>query len=165
MCLDEECNLIAGVPTVMQEFRQALVADPQKYAPLKGKLTRAICGGSAPPPELIDWYIHNWQIELIQAWGMTETNPLGTVARRIAKRQDLEPQNQNKLTANQQACGLPMPLVELKVVDPDDLDKELQHDGQAKGELLARFVSIIVMYTICLSDDSLVLYIYSEVLG
>eukprot|EP01084_Bolivina_argentea_P313339 542617_1 len=137
MCLDEECNLIAGVPTVMQAFRRALTDNPQKYTPLKGKLTRSLCGGSAPPSELIEWYINNWGIELIQAWGMTETNPLGTVARRVARRSDLETTDQ-LLTQNQQVCGLALPLVELKVVDPNDLNRELPHDGKQSGELLAR---------------------------
>ena len=139
MCLEEECNLIAGVPTIMQAFRQSLGANPQKYAPLRGSLTRAICGGSAPPAELIEWYISKWGIELIQAWGMTETSPLGTVGRRIATRGDLQSES-NELTANQQKCGLAMPLVELKIVDSDNLNRELAHDGKQSGELLARFV-------------------------
>eukprot|EP00486_Rosalina_sp_Unknown_P005722 CAMPEP_0201570668 /NCGR_PEP_ID=MMETSP0190_2-20130828/13017_1 /ASSEMBLY_ACC=CAM_ASM_000263 /TAXON_ID=37353 /ORGANISM="Rosalina sp." /LENGTH=539 /DNA_ID=CAMNT_0047994439 /DNA_START=13 /DNA_END=1629 /DNA_ORIENTATION=+ len=138
MCLDEEVNLIAGVPTVMQAFRTALTSNPSKYIGLKGKLTRSICGGSAPPSELIEWYLNNWDIELIQAWGMTETNPMGTCARRIATRRDLENKNGSELTKNQQACGLALPLVELKIVDPNNLDKELEHDGDQSGELLAR---------------------------
>ena len=141
MCLEEECNLIAGVPTVMQAFRSALTANPQKYQKLKGSLTRSVCGGSAPPAELIEWYLKEWGIELIQAWGMTETNPIGTMARRVATRKDLENTNSDELTKNQQVCGLAMPLVELKVVDPNDLDRELDHDGRQSGELLARCVS------------------------
>jgi len=138
LCLDEECNLIAGVPTVMQAFREALTANPSKYAKLRGTLTRAICGGSAPPAELIEWYHHQWGIELIQAWGMTETNPVGTLARRVATRRDLDVKDPAELTRNQQTCGLPLPLVELKVVDPDDLDRERPHDGESSGELLAK---------------------------
>ena len=64
-CLVEECNLIAGVPTVMQAFREALTRNPSKYHNLKGSLTRAICGGSAPPAELIEWFYHEWGIEVI----------------------------------------------------------------------------------------------------
>ena len=64
MCLDEEVNLIAGVPTVMQAFRAALTSNPSKYEGLRGKLTRSICGGSAPPSELIEWYLNEWNIEL-----------------------------------------------------------------------------------------------------
>eukprot|EP01083_Nonionella_stella_P278689 947837_1 len=138
MVLAEECNLIAGVPTVMQAFRETLSTNPNKYSKLKGTLTRSICGGSAPPAELIEWYINNWGIELIQGWGMTETNPLGTIARRIATRRDLEINDPSQLTKNQQVCGLAMPLVELKVVDVDDLNKEIKHDGIQTGELLAR---------------------------
>lgn len=63
-CLDEGCSLIAGVPTVMQAFREALTKDPAKYKSIKGTLTRAICGGSAPPAELIEWFHHEWGIEV-----------------------------------------------------------------------------------------------------
>lgn len=72
--LDEECTLIAGVPTIMQGIRSALEIDANKginkYGKLRGILTRAICGGSAPAAEMIDWFYNKWGIELIQAWGM-----------------------------------------------------------------------------------------------
>eukprot|EP00485_Elphidium_margaritaceum_P007939 CAMPEP_0202709576 /NCGR_PEP_ID=MMETSP1385-20130828/21673_1 /ASSEMBLY_ACC=CAM_ASM_000861 /TAXON_ID=933848 /ORGANISM="Elphidium margaritaceum" /LENGTH=563 /DNA_ID=CAMNT_0049368871 /DNA_START=25 /DNA_END=1716 /DNA_ORIENTATION=+ len=127
MCAQEECNLVAGVPTVMQAFRGPLQASPQKYAKLKGVLTRSVCGGSAPPTELIEWYYKEWGIELIQAWGMTETNPLGSVARRL-----------ERLKGNQRTCGIALPLVEMKIVDPQRLDVELERDGEKVGELLVK---------------------------
>jgi len=138
LCLNEECNLIGGVPTVIQAFRDVLRANPAKYAKLRGTLTRAACGGSAPPAELIEWYLREWNIEVIQIWGMTETNPAATFGRRFATRRDLEIKDPSKLTLNQKVCGLPLPSVELKVVDPDDLDREMPHDGESSGELLAK---------------------------
>ena len=63
-CLEEECNYIAGVPTVMQSFREALTKNPSKYEKMKGTLTRAVCGGSAPPAELIEWFHQKWGIEV-----------------------------------------------------------------------------------------------------
>ena len=55
----------------MQGIRGALEDNPRKYEELRGVLTRAISGGSAPPAELIDWYWNKWGIELIQIWGVT----------------------------------------------------------------------------------------------
>jgi len=123
---------------VIQAFREALTKDPAKYQNLRGTMTRAACGGSAPPAELVEWFYHEWGIELIQGWGMTELNPVGTMARRMATRKDLKHSNPSQLTRNQQVCGLPLPLVELKVVDPDNLDLEKPHDGESSGELLAK---------------------------
>ena len=43
-------------------------------------LERVTCGGSAPPVSLIRWFWEPLGVEMIQGWGMTETNPLGTLS-------------------------------------------------------------------------------------
>ena len=55
---------------------------------LIGVLSRCMTGGSAPPPELINWYRETLQCDTIQIWGMTEMNPIGTYARRLSRRSD-----------------------------------------------------------------------------
>ena len=75
-------------------------------------------------------------------------NPFGTVARRMATRRDFKERSPSELTKNQQVCGLPLPFVELKVVDPDDLDSEKPHDGVTSGELLARGKLVQSWYTV-----------------
>ena len=40
-----------------------------------------ICGGSAVPLSLMQQFEQRHNVKIIQAWGMTETSPLGSVAR------------------------------------------------------------------------------------
>ena len=130
---EEEVTISAGVPTIWQGIRAALQAKPESHD--LSKLSRLTCGGSAPPLELMRWYWDNYGIEMIQGWGMTETNPLGTLSRKIAKRSHL------KLTEDQQfeniaKAGLPMPGLEIEIFDEDW--KPLPHDGSSVGELCIR---------------------------
>lgn len=130
---DEEVTISAGVPTIWQGVRSILEANPDKYD--LSKLTRLTCGGSAPPVSMMRWYWDTYGIEMVQGWGMTETNPLGTLSRKVAKRSDL------RLTEDQQfenvgKAGLLMPGLEMEIVDEDWNPQP--HDGEAVGELLIR---------------------------
>ncbi|HJN49758.1 MAG: long-chain fatty acid--CoA ligase [Pseudomonadales bacterium] len=133
LMVDEEVTISAGVPTIWQAVKGILEANPDRYD--LSKLTRLTCGGSAPPLSMMRWYADNYGIEMIQGWGMTETNPLGTVSRRIAKRAHL------KLTDDEQfeniaKAGLTVPSLEIEIFD-DDFNA-LPHDGESVGEILIR---------------------------
>ena len=65
---------------------------------------------------------------------MTETSPLATISRRIAKRADLE-REEDELN-NQAKAGQLMPGLELEIFD--DQWKSPPHDGEAFGELLIK---------------------------
>lgn len=130
---EEEVTISAGVPTIWQGVRGILEANPDKYD--LSKLTRLTCGGSAPPVSMMRWYWDTYGIEMVQGWGMTETNPLGTLSRKVAKRSHL------KLTEDQQfenvgKAGLLMPGLEMEIVDEEWNPQP--HDGEAVGELLIR---------------------------
>merc|ERR1719510_2430909 len=86
--IDAEVTKGAGVPTIWQEVKQELMRNPHPYKG-KLKLRDVCCGGSAPASEMMVWYKRNWNVRFIQAWGMTETNPIGTVSLDFAKRKDL----------------------------------------------------------------------------
>jgi fatty-acyl-CoA synthase len=129
----EKVTISAGVPTIWQNARAAIEAEPKRWD--LSHLQRLTCGGSAPPLSLMRWYFDRLGVEMIQGWGMTETNPLGTLSRRVAKRKhrDLPLDEQ---FANVAKAGLLMPGLELEIVDDDW--KPLPHDGQAAGNLLIR---------------------------
>ncbi len=129
----EEVTISAGVPTIWQGAMACLKREPRRWD--LSKLERLTCGGSAPPVSLLRWYWDEHGVEMIQGWGMTETNPLGTLSRRVAKRghRGLELDTQ---FANVAKAGLPLPGVELEIVD--DQFRPLPHDGEAVGELLVR---------------------------
>ena len=129
----EGVTVSAGVPTIWQGARTAIEAEPDRWD--LSKLQRVTCGGSAPPISLIRWFWEKLGVEMIQGWGMTETNPLGTLSRRFGKRWQLEAGDE-VLCANQAKAGLLMPGLEMEIFD--DEFRRLPHDGEAVGELLIR---------------------------
>jgi acyl-CoA synthetase (AMP-forming)/AMP-acid ligase II len=134
LIVDEEVTISAGVPTIWQGIRLLLEADTQHKYDIS-QLRRMTCGGSAPPVSMMRWYWEKHGVEMIQGWGMTETNPLGTLSRKVAKRSHL------RLTEDQQfdniaKAGLPIPGLELEIFDENW--QPLPHDGETVGELLIR---------------------------
>ncbi len=126
----EKVTFSAGVPTVWLGIQHYLAEHPE----IDVSSVRAfLCGGSAVPRAMIDWYWRERGILVQQGWGMTETNPVASVA--ILKPHmtgwDWERQLDYLETA-----GLPIPGVQVKIVDADGV--ALPHDGEAFGELLIR---------------------------
>ena len=130
---EEEVSISAGVPTIWQGIKTFIEENPDKFD--LSTLTRLTCGGSAPPVAMMRWYWDTLGIEMIQGWGMTETNPLGTLSRKVAKRSHMH------LTEDQQfeniaKAGLLMPGLEIEIFDENW--SPLPHDGENVGELLIR---------------------------
>ena len=75
---DEQVTLTAGVPTVWMAVLQALDAEPDRWD--LSALQRLLVGGSAVPRSLLEGFDRHG-LTIIQAWGMTETSPLGSVCR------------------------------------------------------------------------------------
>lgn len=130
---EEEVSISAGVPTIWQGVKAALEANPGKYD--LSKLTRLTCGGSAPPVSMMRWYWDTHKIEMIQGWGMTETNPLGTLSRKVAKRSHVNI-SEDEQFKNIAKAGLAMPGLEIEIFDEEW--QRLPHDGVAVGELCIR---------------------------
>ena len=133
LIVSESVTVAAGVPTIWQGMRALLEAAPDRYD--LSNLDRVGCGGSAPPLSMIRWYWDRYRIEMIQGWGMTEMNPLGTVSRRISKHAHRE-LDEDRQFANLGKAGLLMPGLEMEIVD-EDL-RPVPHDGQSIGEVLVR---------------------------
>ncbi len=133
LIVSESVTISAGVPTIWQGVRSLLEADPDRYD--LSALERLVCGGSAPPISLIRWFWDHHGVEMIQGWGMTEMNPLGTVSRRIAKRSHLD-LDEDARFENVAKAGLLSPGLEMRIVDEDF--QPVPHDGESLGELLMR---------------------------
>lgn len=71
----EQVTFAAGVPTIWQGIAQL---DPP---PNLASVDRLIGGGSAVPESLIRLYDERFGVQVIQAWGMTETSPMASVSR------------------------------------------------------------------------------------
>ena len=136
---DEKVTVTAGVPTIWMGVKAEIEANPGKYD--FSSLRAMTCGGSAPPRALIDWLETNLGVEFIQAWGMTETSPLGSVARLKPKMKDW---SRDKQLDVKQRCGIISPGLEARVVGADG--NEVPHDGVAMGSLLVRGPWIVSQY-------------------
>jgi fatty-acyl-CoA synthase len=126
----EKVTFSAGVPTVWLGVQQYLTEHPSVDL---SSLRAFLCGGSAVPRAMIDWYWRNRGIIVQQGWGMTETNPVAAVA--LLKPEMAARDFEEKLDALETA-GLPLPGLQVKIVD--EAGGELPHDGVAFGELLIR---------------------------
>ncbi|CAE7209765.1 dmdB [Symbiodinium natans] len=140
---DWKVQLSCGVPTVWQGVRAQIQKEGvAKWKPLLA-LQRLVCGGSAPAPEMMRWYLDNLGVEFIQVWGMTETNPLGSMSIRLGKVADLA-KSVNDTFKNVVKAGLPTPGVEVRIAQFEDLSRDAPC-GQT-GELLVRGPWVIQEY-------------------
>ena len=138
---EEEVTVSAGVPTIWQGVRAELEANPNKYN--LDMLSSMTCGGSAPPVEMMRWYWDKYNVEMIQGWGMTETNPLGTLSRKVSKRSQIK-KSEDEHFENVAKAGLAMPGLEIEIFDEEW--NRLPHDGEAVGELCIKGPSIASEY-------------------
>ena len=127
-----------GVPTIWLGVYQELKKNPPAE-PLA--LEEYLVGGSALPKSLIVGMEKDFGIRGVQAWGMTETSPLGTVSRLQTKHAELPEEEQFDLRAKQ---GIAFPGVELRVVGEDGTP--VPRDGQTMGELQIRGAWVISAY-------------------
>ncbi len=130
---NEKVTVSCGVPTIWQGVKAAVEADLDRWD--LSSLWRVTCGGSAPPISLMRWYWDKLKIEMIQGWGMTETNPLGTLSRKVGKRGQLDLSLDEQLH-NAAKAGLPLPGLEIEIFDENW--NPLPHDGESIGELCIR---------------------------
>jgi fatty-acyl-CoA synthase len=133
----EAVTFSAAVPTVWQMLLQHLRATGQKPS----KLRRVIIGGSAVPEALVRAFRDDYGVEVVHAWGMTETSPLGTLSSPNYAVAALAPDERLKYTLKQ---GRPPAGVELKLVD--DANNRLPHDGATFGRLKIRGPYIVAEY-------------------
>ena len=124
---DEKVTLTAGVPTIWMGL----------LPELKGRklsLRQVLCGGSAVPKSLSEGFREAIGIPILQAWGMTETSPIASVA---IIRGELAGLSEGEQADVRATAGIAPPGVELRIVDADT--REVQPwDEKASGELEAR---------------------------
>jgi acyl-CoA synthetase (AMP-forming)/AMP-acid ligase II len=136
---DEKVTFTGGVPTIWLGTMNELQQNPGKYD--LSSLRTMVCGGSAPPRALIDWFETNLGVEFVQAWGMTETSPLGTVTHLKPPMKQWPRERQLDI---KQRAGIHAPGLQLRIVGDDG--NEVAHDGVAMGRLLIRGPWIAASY-------------------
>ena len=125
--IEAERPTIAGaVPTIWN----MLLTHVRAHGGDLSSLRLVPCGGSAVPHALQEAYDKELGVRIVQAWGMTETSPLGSVAHPPAGTPEDESWRYRD-TAGRLMCA-----VEARLVGPDGT--VLPHDGEAVGEIEAR---------------------------
>ena len=133
----EKVTFSAGVPTVWLGLLNYVGQNNLKFSSFK----RTVIGGSACPPAMMKTFRHQYGVEVVHAWGMTEMSPLGTACTLQAHHMEL-PEDQKQAILEKQ--GHAIFGVDMKIVD--DAGKELPWDGQTYGNLLVKGPWIISSY-------------------
>jgi fatty-acyl-CoA synthase len=126
---DESVTVTAGVPTIWGALLNLLDEQP---TPLP-ELRMVICGGSAAPASLIAGFDRHG-LNMVHAWGMTETSPVGTVN---FVKPNLRDQSEEALLTLRAKQGIPALGVDLRIVDLLT-GEECPSDGQTPGEIQVR---------------------------
>jgi fatty-acyl-CoA synthase len=121
----ERPTFAAGVPTIWQGVLRQIEEHPADLSSMK----TIICGGAAVPRSLMEGFERHG-LRIIQAWGMTETSPIGAVAippRGVPADEEMDWRTKT---------GRVVAGVRLRIVD--DAGNELPWDGQSVGEIEVR---------------------------
>lgn len=123
---EERPTFAAAVPTIWNEVLRYAQAHNSDLSSLRA----IVCGGSAVPGSLMRTFEERYGVPVVQAWGMTETSPLGAVA--------LPPRGASMEEAwvYRQKAGRVVFGVEVRVVDGEG--RVAPRDGETVGELEVR---------------------------
>ena len=125
----EHVTFSAAVPTVWQ----MLLAHMKETRATLTSLKRVVIGGSAVPEAIIRAFHDDYGVEVVHAWGMTETSPLGTLSTPTPEIAALPFNEQMPYKLKQ---GRPPVGVQLKLTD--DAGAPKPHDGASFGRLRIR---------------------------
>ncbi|WP_340693881.1 long-chain-fatty-acid--CoA ligase [Hyphomonas sp.] len=133
----EKVTITAAVPTVWLMLLTYLQENNLKLP----YLNKVIIGGSAIPEKILRAFEEDFEVDVVHAWGMTETSPLGTLGTLPPHLidADVDTRMAQKLKQGRPPFG-----VELRVVD--DAGTVLARDGKTSGRLLVRGAAIAAGY-------------------
>ena len=129
LIVGHKVTVAAGVPTIWTALFHELKSHPRDISTVRALLV----GGAAMPRALIEAYEKDLGVNVLHAWGMTETSPLGTVSVLLGRQLELPENERWDIKAKQ---GYPVPGVELRLTS--ESGDELPWDGVTMGELQIR---------------------------
>jgi fatty-acyl-CoA synthase len=138
LLVGERVTVAAGVPTVWLTVADEL----SRRGARLDDLSHIMCGGSQPPETLIERYRTEYGVDIVQAWGMTETSPLASVAWPQERMRDWSDADLTRVVRTQ--AGLPLPGVEICI--RDEAGHDLPADGASMGDLYVRGPWVIDSY-------------------
>ncbi|MGV8899350.1 MAG: 3-(methylthio)propionyl-CoA ligase [Burkholderiaceae bacterium] len=133
----EQVTFSAGVPTIWMGLLTYVAQNNLRFSSFK----RTVIGGSACPPAMMKTLRHQYGVEVVHAWGMTEMSPLGTAGTLLARHDSL-PEDAKQAILEKQ--GHVIFGIDMKIVG--DNDRELPWDGKTYGNLLVKGEWVISSY-------------------
>jgi acyl-CoA synthetase (AMP-forming)/AMP-acid ligase II len=124
----ERVTIAAGVPTIW------MAVLPELAGRDVSALRSIPCGGSAVPQSLSRGYREQVGLPILQAWGMTETSPLGSVCHLRSQHAALSEEEKDDLRTS---IGTVIAGVEFRIMEPNT-SNEIAWDGETSGELQVR---------------------------
>lgn len=134
---NEQVTFSAAVPTVWNIF----IAYLEEIGGKLPTLREVVIGGSAVPRSMIKIFDEKYDVKVLQAWGMTETNPLGTLNRTVPEVMALDHEAQLDYATKQ---GRPLFGVDIRIAN--EAGQSLPHDGKTPGRLMVRGPWVIQSY-------------------
>ncbi len=119
-------TIAAAVPTIWNDLLAHLEEQPADLSSLR----LVMCGGAAVPVSLMQRFEERHGVRIVQAWGMTETSPLASIAH-VPRGTAPEDEWTWRGRTGRVIAG-----VELRIVD--DEGRVLPWDGEAVGEVQCR---------------------------
>ena len=126
----------AAVPTVWMMLLQYLESTNSKLTTLK----RVAIGGSAVPERIMRTFEDKYGVDVLHAWGMTETSPLGTLGSLGPESKDL---SRDEIIAQKLKQGRAPFGVEIKVLRDGVASPR---DGETFGNLMIRGAAVAAGY-------------------
>jgi fatty-acyl-CoA synthase len=123
---DEKVTVAGAVPTIWLD----LLRYADEHQPDLSSIRLVACGGSAVPRSLMEQFEERHGMRIVQAWGMTETSPLASIAH---PQPDAEGEEHWEQRAT---AGRPLPLLDIRICD--EQGESLPFDGETTGELEIR---------------------------
>ncbi len=134
---DEKVTVAAGVPTLWFGLYQHL----KEQAYDTSRLRAMIVGGSAMPRNYFEAFEKELGINVVHAWGMTETTPLGSVSVLKSHMSDWPEEKRYDMRAKQ---GMAVTGVEMRIADGEG--NALPRDGKTIGEVQVRGPWVVKQY-------------------
>ncbi len=132
----EHSTLASAVPTIWAGILQV---GAQREINLSS-LRMGTSGGAAMPRSLMEAFQKQYGVTIIQGWGMTETSPVGGLARPPA---GIEPGTAEEMDYRMKSGRL-LAGLQIRIVTPDG--QELPWDGESTGEIEVRGPWITARY-------------------
>jgi fatty-acyl-CoA synthase len=122
---EERPTVSAGVPTIWNEVLRHADTRETDFSSLR----LVLCAGSSVPRTLIERFQRRHGMRMVQAWGMTETSPLVTIAHPPKDCPECDEINYRA------TAGRLLPGCEMRIVDQGRI---VPSDGESVGEIEVR---------------------------